>query len=302
MAALLLPDLSEFQAGADMAGIRRQNGGAAIIRAAYGSAHPDKAFPRLRRAADGYAFLGLYQYIVATQPIAAQARAFVKIVGRLAAYEIPVIDLEEGAGDQSDRANAWFLAVDQALGLSARPLEHRSWLYSGLSFAQTAGLAPVFAGKRRTWVAAYGPAEPTLGHTLWQSTNGVVGANITAWPGAGRCDTSIFHGTLGQLAATIRPGAAPGPSDTTTPEDPMLLNRGAAAKTPIALPDGATSVRFFASDTAQLSVDLRDGKPHTTVDLAYGTARVVAVPQGVHAIVAHRVDAGTNDVSAAVSR
>ena len=70
---LLLPDLSEFQPGADMAGIKASNGGAAIIRAAYGDAHPDQVFARLRAAAAGYRFLGLYQYIVAGQDITAQA-------------------------------------------------------------------------------------------------------------------------------------------------------------------------------------------------------------------------------------
>lgn len=301
MAALLLPDLSEFQAGADMAGIRRQNGGAAIIRAAYGARHPDRAFARLRAAAHDYAYLGIYHYIVAAQSIADQARVFCKLVGQLAPHEIPFIDLEEGAGNQSDRANAWLLFVDQRLGLSRRPLENRSGLYSGESFAQSAGLAPVFDSKRRTWVAAYRASEPVMPHTLWQSTNGLVGANITSWPGAGRCDTNLYHGTLAQLAATIRPGASP--VKHTHPEEsmPIQLARGAAAKTPLALHEGARSVRFFASEPATVHVDLRDGKQPRELKLAYHAAAVVEVPHSVHAIVVHRIDDGANDVSAAVS-
>ena len=83
-------------------------------------------------------------------------------------------------------------------------MNFRSWLCSGENYAQTHGLGGIFAGPRHTWVAAYGPDEPALGHTLWQCSNGTAGAHVTSWPGAGRCDTSLYHGTLAQLAATIR--------------------------------------------------------------------------------------------------
>jgi hypothetical protein len=198
---VLLPDLSEFQPSADMAGIKRANGGAAIIRLAYGDQHPDHVGTRLRANARmaGFPFLGLYQYLVAGQDVAAQARAFCALAGKLAPHEIPVLDLEEGSGDQFARAAQWMAIVGGELGRAP-------WLYSGESFAKDHGLAPIFDGSLvHTWVAAYRTTEPALGHTLWQSTNGVTGANITAWPGAGRCDTSIYHGTLEQLAALVDP-------------------------------------------------------------------------------------------------
>ncbi len=201
----LLPDLSEFQPDADMAGIKAKNGGAAIIRAAYGDAHPDQIFAHLRAAAAGYKFLGLYQYVVASQDITAQANAFVRLVGKLAAHEIPIIDLEEGDGNQSGRANTWLAAVDSAFGLTARPLGERSWLYSDENFATSHGLASFFHSRRRTWLAAFTAVEPTsLPHTLWQSTNGSVGAHITSWPGAGKCDTSVYHGTLSDSPRSSR--------------------------------------------------------------------------------------------------
>ena len=198
---VLLPDLSEFQLNADMAGIKRVNGGAAIIRACDGASHADHVFPRLRHDAHaaGFAFLGIYQYLDAGVDVAAQAHAYRAIVGKLAPHEVPILDLEEGGGSQAGRAAEWLALIGTALG-------KRPWLYSGLSFAQTHGLAPIFDGPDvHTWVAAYGSQEPALGHTLWQSTNGAVGANITDWPGAGRCDTSIYHGTLDGLAALADP-------------------------------------------------------------------------------------------------
>jgi len=202
---LLLPDFSEFQPGADMASVKRMNGGAVILRAAYGTSHPDATFAPHRAAAArlGYGFTGLYHYITAAQDAATQAHAFVRLVGKLGAHEIPVLDLEEGTGNQSARAAAWFGVVDEAFGLTRMPLNKRSWLYSGESFAGSSGLGPVFAGARHTWVAAYRSTEPTIGHTLWQSTNGLVGSHVTSWPGAGHCDTNLYHGTLTQLAGLI---------------------------------------------------------------------------------------------------
>jgi GH25 family lysozyme M1 (1,4-beta-N-acetylmuramidase) len=206
MTTLLLPDVSEFQSSADLRGIKKANGGAVILRACYGASHPDKVFARYRAtaAALGYSFTGLYQYLTAGQDATAQAEAFCKLVGKLGPHEIPMLDLEEGSGNQAVRAGIWHTYVDGNLGLACLPLPQRSWLYSGLNFAETHGLAPVFASARRTWVAAYGSTEPKLGHTLWQCTDGKDGIHVTNWPGAGACDTNLYHGTLAQLAAAIR--------------------------------------------------------------------------------------------------
>ena len=200
---MLLPDLSEYQPDADLRGIKRLNGGAVILRACYGAGHPDSAFVRHRAvaAALGCQFTGIYQYLRAGQDVAAQAEAFCAIVRRLAPHEVPILDLEEGSGSQLARADAWLGHVDAALGLASRPMTQRSWLYSGEYFAQSHGLAPVFAGGRHTWIAAYGNTEPGLGHMLWQCTNGSTGPHITTWPGAGKCDTNLYHGDLAQLAA-----------------------------------------------------------------------------------------------------
>jgi GH25 family lysozyme M1 (1,4-beta-N-acetylmuramidase) len=209
---LLLPDFSEFQPGADLAGVKRLNGGAVILRVAYGTSHPDAAFARHRAAAAslGYSFCGLYCYLVAGQDAVAQAREFIRLVGRLGSHEVAILDLEEGAGNQAPRASQWATLVDGTLG-------GMSWLYSGLAFAEEHGLGPVFAGKRHTWVAAYGNTEPSLGHTLWQSTDGKIGSHVTDWPGAGRCDTNVYHGTLAQLAALAGPGHQGGTAVSTPP-------------------------------------------------------------------------------------
>ena len=208
---MLLPDFSENQSSGppgwipspDFAGVKQQNGGAAIIRVSYGIDHLDHCFTRNRQAAqhEGYAFLGLYQFILPGD-IVAQAQAFCQWVGELAPNEIPIADIEVGSGDQSARAETWFGIVDSALGLSPLPLPNRSWLYSSENFLTTQ-INQVCTSRRSIWAAAYGDAEPTLGHILWQSTNGKIGSHITSWAGAGKVDSNLFHGTLEQLAAAI---------------------------------------------------------------------------------------------------
>jgi hypothetical protein len=44
-----------------------------------------------------------------------------------------------------------------------------------------------------------------------------VGANITNWPGCGRCDTSQYNGTLATLAADAWPAKVTPPKPPATP-------------------------------------------------------------------------------------
>jgi hypothetical protein len=76
----------------------------------------------------------------------------------------------------------------------------------------------------------------------------------------------------------------------------VLLNRGPSADTPIALPTNAKSVRFFSNNVAEVKVDTRNGNSED-VHLTYDSARTVDVPDGINGFVAHRIDAGSNDVS-----
>jgi len=116
-----------------------------------------------------------------------------------------ILDLEEGSGDQAPRAMAWHNTVDTFYGLNDNPLNERSWLYSYTSFVTSHNLAVIFASNRHTWIAAYQNSPPAIGHTLWQSTDGQNGSNITNWPGCGRCDTSQHNGNLDTLSADAWP-------------------------------------------------------------------------------------------------
>jgi|SRR5882724_624872 len=199
---MLLPDISEFQPNADLPGIKKANGGGVILRVGYGQSKKDIAFDRHRAAAHAskFPFVGLYHYVRWDQDVFVQARAFDTWVGKLLPGEIPILDLEEGQGNQSSRASIWLNNVDTDFALDHLPLNQRSWLYSGEDFASTRGLLSFFQSARHTWVAAYRSTEPTIPHTLWQSTDGVQGAHRTDWPGAGFCDTNYTSKSLVELA------------------------------------------------------------------------------------------------------
>lgn len=310
---LLLPDVSEWQPSADLGGIGRVNGGAAVIRAAYGTGHADWEFTRFRAAASGFRFLGIYQYLVAGEDAAAQAGVFCSLVHELGPHEVPVCDLEEGDGDQSGRFGTWASVVESRLG-------KRPWLYSGEAFAQEHGLAPLFSGSEyHTWVAAYGDAEPALGHVLWQCTDGTTGPNRTDWPGAGFCDTNVYRGTLGQLAVLAAPPPPKPPPAPAPPapakEDPMFIPLPHAERVVLApwAPHGqpepyAHLALVLAGETgAQVTATVWRGSesfPHVH-DLASGTAVDADPPNGwagVTMITLARTDTSGAQASAILTR
>jgi Glycosyl hydrolases family 25 len=306
-----LPDVSEFQIGSsapNWAGIKSQNGGAAIIRVGYGHAHLDEMLVPNRAALSSHAFgfRGLYQYLVASQDAASQARAFINWIGpALKEGEIPMLDLEEGSGNQEARANQWFGVIDAEYHLTSLPLSQRSWLYSDQSFAISSGLAPIFNSARRTWVAAYqASAAGLLPHTLWQSTNGQVGANRTDWSGCGYCDTSIYGGNLASLSSL---GWHPSTKQSLAlPEEDMQIqnnNRYGA----VSFAEGQyTWIAFFCDPGGEgktpnkLRVAPFSGASHEfsgieTVTIGPNTEKVtVNLPKGCSGISFQRQDAETN--------
>jgi hypothetical protein len=206
--AVLLADVSEWEPAIADA-VYLQWSKAVVIRAAYGDQHDDKAwYGGARRDTFhqlGARFVGIYQYLVSGQDGAAQADAMHRLVGALRPGEILCPDFEEG---QHAMLSAWYNRMLLLYGTGIRPY---LWTYSGLDFAEAQGAAPV------EWVAAYGQAEPTVPHKLWQFTS-----NFPV-PGVGRADASVFHGSIDELAALAyqkpQPQPAPGPAGLGAPRN-----------------------------------------------------------------------------------
>lgn len=194
---VLLADLSEFQANvADAAYLAWSK--AIIIRACYGDAHDDEAWYGGQRRAllhsGGARFLGIYAYLVGSQSGAAQAQAFHHLVGQIRPGEVFIADFEEGS---KSVLTAWY---DEMLSLYGAGIAPYLWTYSGLSFGTSAGVMPV------DWIAAYQASEPSPRHKLWQFTDAY------QVPGVGKCDASVWHGSIDQLAALAYQGSSPAPS------------------------------------------------------------------------------------------
>ena len=212
-----------------------------------------------------------------------QARAFCRWVGKLAPNEIPMVDIEAVSGDQNGRAEAWFAIVDRKLGLSELPIQKRSWLYSG-EFILTHQLTRVCASGRNIWVAAYGPDEPRLHHILWQSTDGTYkprknekwpGARIR-WPGAGKCDTNVYHGKLNQLVSAVSRDDLPYPRKKLV----QMVQRGVAAELRTKLDGTGTTL----AQGAQAAVGTEQGVADLTrqvADLAGYLKQQLPDPQGM---------------------
>ena len=200
------------------------------------------------------------------------------------------LDIESGDATPA-QAPAW-TRRQHGRGV-ARPVLYASASVMGSvqSELHRAGLA---RSSYRLWSAHYN------GHAH------ICGPDTCAYPGVPACDGTQWrdsapgnNGTLidESLLAGNFFGSGPKPRQETPQEEPMLLLKGEGAKTPIALAEGVTKVRFFSNMPAKVTVDVRDGKGSHTLSLGYGSAHTVDIPHGIHAIVVHREDAGENDVS-----
>lgn len=278
--AVLLADVSEFQPQiADPLYLAWSK--AIIIRAAYGDQHDDRAwYGGARRDAlhaVGVRFLGIYQYIVASQDPVAQAHALIRLVGKLRPGEKIIGDWEEGSGNQRARRDAWNIAIHAGLG-------DAPWSYSGLNFASSAGLAPV------DWVAAYQSAEPSVAHKLWQFTD------VFAVPGVGTADCSLFHGTIDQLAALAYQLPAPVPLVTTE------ARMSAITQNPHCdvVPAGTKNVVFAADPGVQgmPEIDVRVACHHSGLSWSVSTVKLTSAAP-VQAVSAAGVDAVSVEIQTA---
>ena len=178
-------DVSEFQGPINWGAVVDPG----IIRI-HNSGRPDLFYrPNITGARAHCPWRGWYQYLAAGADPVKAAHDFQAALGPTMPGEAMILDLEEGAGDQSARRAAWINALADDV----------EWTYSGVSFARAH-----LPGVKVQWLAAYGQGEPTDSHVLWQFTDAQRFAGIS-----GPCDGSVFNGTLAQLQALTAPTPAP---------------------------------------------------------------------------------------------
>lgn len=261
-----------------------------------------KAFMTLRARSDGFLPIA-YLFLDAGSGTAA-ADWFAQHAGNLDSFGIAV-DLERAPNGSPTLAEARDCVARLRHHYPRHPvgiyaphwytgngdITFADWLWAS-NYVTASGQSPAalyghVAGSQ--W-AAYG-GEPV---TLLQFTDAAI------VPGAaGRVDCSAYRGIAGQLRQIILPRTSP-PAAAVQKEEPMLLNKGAGAMTPIAIPKGATGLRFVAAGDALLHVEFHGhGAREVRLTWAAGSHRLAA-PQGVHAARISRGDSGTGDVSVAV--
>lgn len=313
---LIIPDVSEYQGTINWAALAAAC--PAVIIRLHNGTRLDNYGPQNRAGAHthGVQAVGLYQYLPAAVDPATAAHELCDAIGALDPGEWPILDLEEGAGDQSGRAHTWYSTV--AARLHDGPEEE---LYSGEYFYNAHRLAA--AGFSRTWLAAYGSGEPSEAHELWQFTD------ARTFPGvAGTNDASIFHGTVEQLLAHINPpaptpppAAAPALLENTMGQLPVGF--GADAKGDITHPElvqlvdlggvntghvGTVSLRLYCDlGTTLLRVAMRgaggwDVLPLVDLDSTKPAVTIVPPDGATHASIARcdRSAPGKPDISANV--
>jgi hypothetical protein len=179
---LNVPDVSEFQGSINWDLLGRA-APVVIIRAHNGWRADYKWAANLAGSRKSTTARFFYQYLPASIDPAAAARAFKALVGPLQYGEGYILDLEEGAGDQRGRMQAWIDAI----------ADTHEWVYSGLYFSRSH-----LPGVAIDWLAAYQGNEPTDAHRLWQNTD------ARRYPGiTNPCDSSVFHGTVQDLITAM---------------------------------------------------------------------------------------------------
>jgi GH25 family lysozyme M1 (1,4-beta-N-acetylmuramidase) len=223
---LLVPDVSEWQGTIDWAALVGGSYPAVIIRA-YNGYRADEQWTRNREQAHahGVRALGIYAYLVADRPITNQAAEFAALVGQLRPGEWPIVDYEAAGLTPAD-AQQWASAVVGALHGSQPWLYASEYVYRTEHLGEQTSIPSV-----RTWIAAYGPTEPSEPHELWQYTDHRTVPGVST-----PVDCSTFHGTVEQLLAAVSPPPRPTPGPTTHPTYPYPAGIHPGGTSPSARP------------------------------------------------------------------
>jgi GH25 family lysozyme M1 (1,4-beta-N-acetylmuramidase) len=214
---ILFADISEFQESFD-ARAYRGAGNEVIICRVHNGYRPDNMMPGRLAAvrAVNFVAVGYYIYLAANRDAATQVREAISVIGTLRPNEFPIVDLEEGGGDQTARA-------EQACGAFDRWCGFPSTLYSGAAFFKNQ-LSGVAHWKRPRWIAGYlnsyraDMAGWPAGASFWQYSDR---AHFTGLPGA--VDASVYPDSAKLFLADVRAGARPAPKPAAPEEENMAV-------------------------------------------------------------------------------
>jgi len=195
-------DVSGWQGPVDWGAVRRSGRLFGFAKATEGATFVDDTFAA-NRAGMSLAGMTLHGFYHFARPdrnsAAAEAANFLRTVGAMGPGEVPVLDLEVGAGPGvGDWAAEWLRLVAQGTGRTPILYSYQSFLYSIPTSRLTA--YPL-------WIASWGNDDGAIpsvapstdrwkSWTWWQYTSKSVVPGVN-----GHVDESLFAGTAQQLAA-----------------------------------------------------------------------------------------------------
>lgn len=203
-----MADVSEWQENVDAAAYQK-GGYHVLICRTYNGHEPDNKMPGRRDYLRGSGLdgVGWYCYLESGYDPADQARAFIQTIGELRPNEWPILDHEEGSGDQTGRAEAFLKVTDEWAGFP-------TMIYASESFFDSHLSGPDHWKGRPKWLAGYRntyspdpSGEHDYGQVLWQYTDR---ASIPGIPGG--VDCNVTRRSVAEFMSAVRPGGAPQPA------------------------------------------------------------------------------------------
>jgi GH25 family lysozyme M1 (1,4-beta-N-acetylmuramidase) len=210
-------DISEFQENID-ADAYIKGGHDVIICRTHNGYRPDNMMPGRVKYLRSKPFvaIGWYIYLAQNRDPIQQARDYISTIGTLRPNEFPILDHEEGSGNQSGRCASALTVLDQWAGF-------KTTLYSYVPFFNE-HLGGTQRWNRPLWIAGYWDYTTNKAHypadaEFWQYSN------RERFPGlSGGVDASVFYGASKQFLNVVRPGAgAAKPAFQLEPSDTIVV-------------------------------------------------------------------------------
>jgi lysozyme len=205
------------------------------------------------------------------------------------------LDIETAGGRAPAQVSAWTRTVLASLraNLHRMPLLYTFPDFIREGYVDGCGGYPLWISDPNHPAGHPGVPAPWSAWAIHQyETAGQIDRDVIAYPDVAAMQAALGKHTTPQAAAAA------------ITEEPMLILNGANADTPIALPDGAKTVRLAAVGTTTVNVQFHGAAVQQGIELTWpGGAKVLPVPAGSHFLRVFRPADGNPDVpvSAAVS-
>jgi lysozyme len=198
------------------------------------------------------------------------------------------LDLEVSEGRSPAQVSAW---AQEVMSRMRQEFDRTPVCYTFLSFAQEGNCSGL--GGYPLWMAdpSRTPGHPRVPRP-WRTWA------MHQYSISGSLDRDVANfATLADMQAALgRRKTAP-----TILEDPVLVLTGAGADTPVALPDGAKTVRLASVGDTTVNVEFAGAPVRKGIRLSWGHGQLLDVPKGAHSLRVYRPADGSPNVQVSIA-